>query len=130
IFGISHLLTFLDTIPPYWRSWQTTWKVRMGDYTTDAGKKFLEERSPLNRVDRITRPLLIAQGANDVRVTPSESEQIVRAMQQKNIPVTYVYFSDEGHGFRRVENRRAFTAVTEMFLARHLGGRYEPLRAD
>ncbi len=123
VFGISNLLTFLATIPDYWKTWQTVWRVRMGDYTSEAGRKLLEERSPLNRVERIVRPLLIAQGANDVRVKPSESEQIVSAMQARNIPVTYVYYSDEGHGFRREENRRSFNAVLEMFLAKHLGGR-------
>jgi dipeptidyl aminopeptidase/acylaminoacyl peptidase len=130
VFGISNLLTFLATIPDYWKSWQTVWKVRMGDYTTEAGRKFLEERSPLNRVDRIVRPLLIAQGANDVRVKPSESEQIVKAMQARNIPVTYVHYSDEGHGFRRAENRRSFNAVLELFLAEHLGGWAEPVGDD
>ena len=76
------------------------------------------------------RPLLIGQGGNDVRVKASESEQIVRAMQARNIPVTYVYYSDEGHGFRRPENRRSFTAVAELFLAKHLGGRIEPVSDD
>ncbi|MBV9833982.1 MAG: S9 family peptidase [Alphaproteobacteria bacterium] len=130
IFGISSLTTFLDTIPPYWRPWQTVWKTRMGDYTSEAGRAMLRERSPLYHVDRIVRPMLIAQGANDVRVTPSESDQLVAEMQRRKIPVSYVYFSDEGHGFRRVENRRAFTAVAEAFLARHLGGRVEPVTDD
>jgi dipeptidyl aminopeptidase/acylaminoacyl peptidase len=130
VFGISNLLTFLATVPDYWKPWQTMWKVRMGDYTTEAGRSFLEERSPLNRVDRIMRPLLIAQGANDVRVKASESDQIVRAMQARNIPVAYVYYPDEGHGFRREENRRSFNAVLEQFLAKHLGGRAEPVGDD
>jgi len=130
VFGISSLTTFLDTIPPYWRPWQTIWKARMGDYTTEAGRAMLRERSPLYHVDRIVRPLLIAQGANDVRVTPSESDQLVAEMQRRRIPVTYVYYSDEGHGFRRVENRRSFTAVAEAFLAKHLGGRFEPIGDD
>jgi dipeptidyl aminopeptidase/acylaminoacyl peptidase len=130
IFGISNLVTLMNTIPPYWKSWQTIWKGRMGDYTTEAGRRVLEERSPLNHVDRIVRPLLIAQGANDVRVKPSESDQIATAMIQRGIPVTYVYYADEGHGFRRPENRRSFTAVAEAFLAHHLGGRLEPVGAD
>jgi dipeptidyl aminopeptidase/acylaminoacyl peptidase len=130
IFGISNLVTLMNTIPPYWKSWQTIWKGRMGDYTTEAGRRVLEERSPLNLVDRIVRPLLIAQGANDVRVKPSESDQIATAMIQRGIPVTYVYYADEGHGFRRPENRRSFTAVAEAFLAHHLGGRLEPVSAD
>jgi dipeptidyl aminopeptidase/acylaminoacyl peptidase len=128
--GISNLLTFVRAIPDYWKPWQTIWKVRMGDYTTEAGQRFLQERSPLNRVDRIVRPLLIAQGANDVRVKAAESEQIVKAMQARGIPVTYLYYSDEGHGFRRPENRRSFTAVAETFLAKHLGGRFEPVGDD
>src|SRR5205809_2203655 len=127
IFGISNLSTMMATVPPYWKPMQTIWKARMGDYTTEAGQRFLQERSPLNYVDRIVRPLLIAQGANDVRVKPSESDQIVDAMRQRAIPVTYIWYSDEGHGFSRVQNRRSFTAVTELFLARHLGGRAEPV---
>ena len=130
IFGISNLSTMMATVPPYWKPMQTIWKARMGDYTTEAGQRFLQERSPLNYVDRIVRPLLIAQGANDVRVKPSESDQIVEAMRQRAIPVTYIWYSDEGHGFSRVQNRRSFTAVTELFLARHLGGRAEPVGND
>ncbi len=130
LFGISNLVTLMNTIPPYWKPFQSLWKARMGDYTTAAGRRFLEERSPLNRVDRIVRPLLIGQGANDVRVKPAESEQIVAAMRQRSIPVTYVYYPDEGHGFQRPENRRSFTAVAEAFLAAHLGGRFEPVGDD
>jgi dipeptidyl aminopeptidase/acylaminoacyl peptidase len=130
VFGISNLLTFVTSIPDYWKPWQTLWKARMGDYTTEAGRRFLQERSPLNYIDRIVRPLLIGQGANDVRVKVSESEQIVAAMKQRGIPVTYVCYPDEGHGFRRPENRRSFTAVVEAFLAKHLGGRCEPVGED
>ena len=130
LFGISNLVTMMNTVPPYWKPFQSLWKKRLGDYTTAAGRRFLEERSPLNRVDRIVRPLLIAQGANDVRVKPAESDQIVAAMRERSIPVTYVYYPDEGHGFRRPENRRSFTAVAEAFLAAHLGGRFEPLGDD
>jgi dipeptidyl aminopeptidase/acylaminoacyl peptidase len=128
--GISNLVTFLNMIPEYWITWKSLWKVRTGDYTTEAGLRFLEERSPLNRADRIERPLLIGQGANDVRVKASESEQIVAAMQQHGIPVTYLYYPDEGHGLGRAENRRSFTAVAEAFLAAHLGGRCEPVGND
>ena len=79
-------------------------------------------------IHQICRPLLIGQGANDPRVKQTESDQIVRAMQEKNIPVTYVLFSDEGHGFARPENRLSFIAVAEAFLANHLGGRHEPIK--
>ena len=107
IFGISNLSTMMATVPPYWKPVQTMWKARMGDYTTETGQRFLQERSPLTYVDRIIRPLLIAQGANDVRVKPSESDQIVEAMRQRAIPVTYIWYSDEGHGFSRAQNRRS-----------------------
>jgi dipeptidyl aminopeptidase/acylaminoacyl peptidase len=130
LFGISNLVTFANAIPPYWRSWESIWKARMGDHTTEEGRKFLASRSPLTFVDRIVRPLLIGQGANDVRVTVAESDQIVAEMQRRNIPVTYVHYNDEGHGFRRPENRRSFTAVVEAFLAQHLGGSCEPVGED
>ena len=128
--GPSNLVTLLNTIPEYWMTWKSVWKVRTGDYTTEAGRRFLEERSPLSRADRIVRPLLIGQGANDVRVKASESEQIVAAMQQHGIPVTYVYYRDEGHGLGRPENRRSFMAVVEAFLTAHLGGHCEPVGDD
>src|SRR6516164_7485092 len=128
--GISNLVTFLNTIPEYWMPWKSLWTVRVDDYTTETGLRFLEEHSPLNRADRIVRPLLIGQGANDVRVKAAESEQIVAAMQRHGIPVTYVYYPDEGHGLGRSENSRSFAAVTEAFLAQHLGGRCEPVGND
>jgi dienelactone hydrolase len=90
----------------------------------------LNERSPLNFVERIKRPLLIGQGANDPRVKQSESDQIAKAMKEKNIPLIYVLFPDEGHGFARPENNLAFYAVAEAFLARYLGGRSEPIGDD
>jgi dienelactone hydrolase len=105
-------------------------KDRVGDPTTEEGKKLLGERSPLNFVEKIQRPLLIGQGANDPRVKQAEADQIVTAMREKKIPVTYVLFPDEGHGFARPENNLAFYAVTEAFLARHLGGRYQPVGND
>lgn len=130
LFGISNLVTFAKAIPPYWGSWSPVLKARMGDYTTEEGQQFLLSRSPISHVDKIVRPMLIGQGANDVRVTAAESEQIVSEMQKRGIPVTYVYYGDEGHGFRRAENRTSFTAVIEAFLGKHLGGRVEPVGED
>src|SRR5690606_38755506 len=75
-------------------------------------------------------PLLIGQGANDPRVTQLEADQIVEAMTAKDIPVTYVLYPDEGHGFLGEQNRMSFNAVTEAFLAEHLGGRIEPVGDD
>jgi dipeptidyl aminopeptidase/acylaminoacyl peptidase len=130
IVGPSNIVTLLNSIPPYWAPAVQMFKDRVGDHTTEEGRKFLESRSPLNFVDRITRPLLIGQGANDPRVKQAESDQIVSAMSRGGIPVTYVLFPDEGHGFARPENNMAFNAITENFLAPHLGGRAEPIGDD
>jgi dipeptidyl aminopeptidase/acylaminoacyl peptidase len=127
IVGPSSLITLLSNPPPYWMPFMPVMKVRVGDHKSDEGKKFLESRSPLHFVDKIKKPLLIGQGANDPRVKQPEADQIVKAMNEKKIPVTYVLFHDEGHGFSRPENRFAFYAVTEGFLAQHLGGRFEPI---
>ncbi len=130
IVGPSNLVTLLKSIPPYWAPALQMFKDRVGDPDTDEGRKLLEERSPLNYVAEISRPLLIGQGANDPRVKQAESDQIVKAMHEKNIAVTYVLFPDEGHGFARPENSLAFFAVAEAFLAKHLGGDFEPVGED
>jgi dienelactone hydrolase len=127
IVGPSNLNTLLSSIPPYWTSGLQLFYTRMGDPRTPEGKKLLEDRSPLNHVAKIKKPLLIAQGANDPRVKQAESDQIVKAMKDKGIPVTYVLYPDEGHGFARPQNNLAFMAVTEAFLKRHLGGEAEPV---
>jgi len=117
----------LENPPPYWHSFLPVLKLHVGDWTTEEGRKFLESRSPLFFVERIKRPLLIGQGANDPRVKQAEADQIVKAMNARKIPVTYVLFNDEGHGFARPENRFAFYSITEAFLAKNLGGRFEPI---
>jgi len=127
IVGPSNLETLLETIPPYWEPLVKQFHERMGDPGTEEGRKFLKDISPLNKANAIVRPLLIAQGANDPRVKQAESDQIVGAMEKQGIPVTYVLFPDEGHGFARPENNIAFSAVTENFLAQYLGGRAEPV---
>jgi dipeptidyl aminopeptidase/acylaminoacyl peptidase len=130
ICGPSNLVTLLKSIPPYWAPEIAVFNTRVGDYHTPDGQKLLESRSPLGFVDKITRPLLIGQGANDPRVKEAEADQIVKAMNQKQIPVTYVLYSDEGHGFARPPNNMSFNAVTEGFLAEHLGGRAQPIGQD
>ena len=130
LFGISNLITFMATIPPYWGPWWSIWKNRLADPETEVGREFLRERSPINHIERATRPILIAQGMNDVRVVAAESEQMVAALERRGVPVTYVTFADEGHGFVRPENRLAFFAVAEAFLAKHLGGRSQPIGDD
>jgi dipeptidyl aminopeptidase/acylaminoacyl peptidase len=125
IVGPANLNTLLASIPPYWEAMRIQLHKRMGDPTTEAGAALLKARSPLTRADDIRRPLLIGQGANDPRVKQAESDQIVSAMEARGIPVTYVLFPDEGHGFARPENNIAFMAVAEHFLAACLGGRAE-----
>lgn len=127
IVGPSNLFTLLKTIPAYWEAGRIQLYKRMGDPDTEEGRALLKERSPLNAADRIVRPLLIGQGANDPRVNVAESDQIVEAMKAKDIPVTYVVFPDEGHGFARPVNNIAFNAVAENFLSQCLGGRAEPI---
>ncbi len=130
IVGPSNLNTLLSTIPPYWAPMLENMARRVGDPRTDEGKKLLAERSPLTRAAAIKKPLLIGQGANDPRVKQAESDQIVTAMKAKRLPVSYVLYPDEGHGFQRPENRISFFAVAETFLAQHLGGVYQPIGGD
>lgn len=127
IVGPSSLITLLESIPAYWQPAQQLFKSRVGDKDTPEGRRALRAMSPLTHVDEITSPLLIGQGANDPRVKQQEADQIVEAMTKRNIPVAYALFPDEGHGFARPENNMAFNAVTEAFLAEHLGGRYQPI---
>jgi dipeptidyl aminopeptidase/acylaminoacyl peptidase len=123
--GPSSLITLLENPPPYWAPFMPVMKLRVGDWTTEEGREFLASRSPLSLVEKIQRPLLIGQGAQDPRVKKAEADQIVAAMQEKKIPVTYVLYPQEGHGFARPENRFAFYAIAEAFLAENLGGRRE-----
>jgi len=127
IVGPSNLFTLAQTIPAYWEAGKRQLFARIGDPDTEAGKKIMTERSPITYVDRIKKPLLIGQGANDPRVKQAEADQIVAAMKARNIPVTYVLFPDEGHGFARPVNNIAFNAVAENFLKTCLGGRAEPI---
>ena len=127
IVGPSNLFTLLGTIPAYWESFKQQFYQRMGNPTTEDGRALLKAASPLTYADRIKKPLLIGQGANDPRVNKKESDQIVDSMKAKGIPVTYALFLDEGHGFARPQNNIAFNAVAENFLQTCLGGRSEPI---
>jgi dipeptidyl aminopeptidase/acylaminoacyl peptidase len=126
IVGPSNLNTLLKTIPPYWATFVAIFHKRMGE-----DEAFLKSQSPLFKADQIKAPLLIGQGANDPRVNKAESDQIVAAMRKNHKPVEYFVFPDEGHGFARPENRMAFNAASEEFLAKYLGGRFEkPTEAE
>ena len=92
--------------------------------------ELIKNASPLFKADKIIRPLLIGQGANDPRVNQKEAEQIVAAIEKNHGNVTYVLYPDEGHGFARPENRIDFNARAENFLADNLGGRSEPISGE
>jgi dipeptidyl aminopeptidase/acylaminoacyl peptidase len=121
--GPSNLQTLIESVPPYWQPMIAQFHNRVGNPDTEP--EFLWERSPLSRAERVSIPVLIAQGANDPRVKQAESEQFVAALRERGIDHEYLLFEDEGHGFAKPENRMRFYAATETFLARHLGGREE-----
>jgi dipeptidyl aminopeptidase/acylaminoacyl peptidase len=128
IVGPSSLVSLIESFPAYWKPFmEGSWYRRVGNPEKPAEREHLLSRSPITKMHQIQRPLLIAQGANDPRVTQKESDQIVKALVEKKIPVTYVLYADEGHGFARPENRISFYAISEAFLSRCLGGRYEPM---
>jgi dipeptidyl aminopeptidase/acylaminoacyl peptidase len=127
IVGPSNLETLLATVPPYWAAFFENLARRVGDPRTEEGRKLLRERSPLHFAASISKPLLIGQGANDPRVKQAEADQIIEAMRAKGLPVTYVLYPEEGHGFAVPENRLSFNAIVEAFLSTHLGGPAEPI---
>jgi dipeptidyl aminopeptidase/acylaminoacyl peptidase len=122
--GISNLISHYNNYPPYWSLYKARFRARVGDPQKE--EELLKARSPLFHVDQIKAPLLIAHGMNDARVVASESEQMVAAMRQANKPVEYVIYEDEGHRQWRPETKFHFFAKAEEFLAKHLGGRFEP----
>ncbi len=128
IVGPSNLKTLMESFPPYWRPiLEGTFYKHIGDPNKPEDLKRMMAQSPITRVDAITKPLLIGQGGNDPRVVKAESDQIVAAMKARKLPVTYINYPDEGHGFVRPENRLSFFAISEGFLSKCLGGRAEPI---
>jgi dipeptidyl aminopeptidase/acylaminoacyl peptidase len=119
--GPSSLLTLLRSIPPYWEPLKKDLFRRVGD--PDKDEEFLKTISPLFYVDEIKKPLMVVQGANDPRVKKQESEQIVAAMKERNIPVYYLLKENEGHGFSNEENQIEFYKYLEAFFARYIGGK-------
>ncbi|WP_185225934.1 alpha/beta hydrolase family protein [Chryseobacterium indologenes] len=125
IVGPSNLFTLLDSVPAYWESFRAALYGMVGDPKTEEGKKRMYEASPLFSVDKINKPLLIVQGANDPRVKQAEADQIVIALREKGKKVNYILADDEGHGFRKPVNSMAMYAETEKFLSEVIGGRYQ-----
>jgi dipeptidyl aminopeptidase/acylaminoacyl peptidase len=121
--GVSNIFTLLETLPPYWELGRRMMYEMVGDPVKD--RELLRQVSPVFHADRISAPLLVAQGANDPRVKKAESDQIVQALRQRGVAVEYIVKNNEGHGFHNEENRFDFYRRMESFLARHLGSRAE-----
>lgn len=119
-FGPSDLITFRETVPPYWKPMNVLMDIRVGDMDEDS--LMLEERSPLNYVENITVPMLIIQGVNDPRVVQAESDQMVEALRNNGNEVYYVVYDNEGHGFAIEANRLEFAGRVEEFLYNNVPG--------
>ncbi|MEA1943129.1 MAG: S9 family peptidase [Pseudomonadota bacterium] len=118
IFGVTNWVRTLQSIPPWWESFREALYDEMGDPATDAERH--RAISPLFHAENITKPLLVIQGANDPRVLQVESDELVAAVEANGVPVEYVLFPDEGHGFRRRENRIAASEAYVTFLNTYL----------
>jgi dienelactone hydrolase len=125
IVGPSNIFTLLESIPAYWESGRAFLYGMVGDPNTEEGKAAIRAASPLFSAEKINRPLLIIQGANDPRVKKAEADQIVIALREKGKKVAYLLAPDEGHGFIKPLNKKAMYAETEKFLSEILGGRYQ-----
>lgn len=128
--GPTDLTTLIQSVSPSWRGDIPTLLRRIGDPTTEGGRKALNFHSPSSQVEKITRPLLMIHGANDSLVARDGPDEFAAQLHRKGRPVTYAVFGDEGHQFAHQANIFSFYAVVEAFLARHLGGRYEPIGND
>ena len=123
LFGISNWVRTLQNIPPWWESFKEALYAEMGNPETDL--EYLRRISPLFHADNIQKPLMVLQGANDPRVIKVESDEIVEAVKKKGIPVEYIVFDDEGHGFLIKENQiTAYKAILD-FLNKYLRGEAE-----
>lgn len=116
--GVSNLLTFMDTIPPYWRPLLEKMYTMVGHPEKD--KDRLEATSPSLNAQHIKTPLFIAQGAHDPRVNKAESDQMVNALKAREVEVEYMVKDNEGHGFHNEENKFEFYERMEQFLEHHL----------
>lgn len=120
IFGVSNWIRTLESIPPWWEAQRVALYAEMGDPAEDGDR--LRRISPLFHAGNIQRPLMVLQGANDPRMLQVESDEIVEAVRANGVPVEYVLFPDEGHGFRRRENEIEAYGRIRRFLDEHLAG--------
>ena len=116
--GVSNLLSFMQTIPPYWKPYLEMMHEMVGNPDTEL--EMLKAASPVFHVDKIKTPLFVAQGAKDPRVNINESNQIVEALKKRGVAVEYMVKKNEGHGFHNEENQFDFYKAMEKFLAKHL----------
>ena len=121
IFGVTNWLRTLKSIPPYWESFRQALYEELGDPNT-ADSVRLYNISPLFHADKVKNPVMVLQGANDPRVLQVESDEIVEALRKNNVPVEYVIFQDEGHGFIKKENEIKGYGGILTFLEKHLRG--------
>ena len=120
IFGVTNWVRTLESIPPWWGAFRDALYDEMGDPATDAERH--RAISPLFHAQNIVKPMLVVQGANDPRVLQIESDELVAAVKANGVPVEYVVFPDEGHGFRRRENRISASNAYVKFLDTYLKG--------
>lgn len=130
VVGMSDLLTHVQSKAPYMTPLLSIYRTRIGPWDTEKEKEFLRQRSPINFIDNIKKPLFIAQGVHDVRVVQAQSDKIVNALKANHIPVVYALYKDEGHGFAKPGNRISYYALAEQFLAKILKGRAEHIEDD
>jgi len=126
IFGVSNWVRTLESIPKWWESQRLALYKEIGDPETQ--KAMLTEISPLFHADKIRRPLIVLQGANDPRVIKPESDEIVEAARKNGVPVEYVVFPDEGHGFTKRKNEISSWKAILDFLDKYLKGTAEPAK--
>ncbi|WP_374593553.1 alpha/beta fold hydrolase [Sphingosinicella sp.] len=128
--GPSNLVRLASSMPEWWTWQKPQFLNRMGDPSTPEGAADLLRRSPISRVDAISKPLLVTNGANDPRIFPDQSQEIVDALKARGKPVTYAFYRDEGHVYAKDESNISFAAIAEHFLSKCLGGKAEPYGDD
>lgn len=130
IVGPSNWITLFSKVPPYWKPHMIGWYKCAGNPDTEEGRKQLQQNSPINFVNQIKKPLIVFQGEHDPRVNKFESDAIVAELKKRNVPVSYVLYPDEGHGFCKEANQISYLALTEQFLAKILNGKVEAIKEN
>jgi dipeptidyl aminopeptidase/acylaminoacyl peptidase len=122
LFGVSDLKSLVESFPAYWASAATYIYQKFGNPNDPADAKYQHDRSPLNFLDKIQRPLLVIQGTNDARVKKDQSDRVVEALRKRGVPVDYLVIEGEGHGFSKTENEELALETADRFLDKHIFG--------